>query len=121
MARSLQHQVAARLVHPVEHHHVAGGLEPPQALRPAGIELDGAERLALPAILGAVLTPPPGRADAADEIEAGIKTLRQLDRNLALAQPERVGIGGAGMVLVRAHAAFSVARRRRHAKCGLYY
>src|SRR5216683_275978 len=119
MARGLQHEVAPSPVHPIEHDQMAGSLEPPQALRPPGIELDGAGRFRLPAVLRAVLAPGPRGADAADEIERSVETLRQRDRNLALTQPERVAGLNALAVLVDAHAV-SVAWRRCVAKGRLF-
>src|SRR5688500_7920931 len=41
----LQHEVAARAVHPVKHHKVAAGFETLEAFGPAGIDLDRADGL----------------------------------------------------------------------------
>ncbi len=77
MARRLQHQIAPRLVHPVEQQHVAHGFEAREALGPARIELDGADGVGLARVLRAILAPLPRRADAADEIERGVEPRRQ--------------------------------------------
>ena len=55
MARHLEHQIAARLVHPVEHHQMAAGLDVLERLRPARIDLDGADRVGFAGVLRAVL------------------------------------------------------------------
>src|SRR5262249_36618164 len=55
-----------------------------ERLRPARIELDGADGVRLPRVLRAVLALFPRRADAPDIIERGVERLGQLDRDFAL-------------------------------------
>src|SRR5215813_10530434 len=62
---------------------MGAALDAGQRGREPGVELDGADRLRLPAVLRAVVAGRPRGADAADEIEPGIEAARQLDRDLA--------------------------------------
>ena len=47
MMRRLQHEVAARLIHPIEHDHVSDAFETRQPCDPSRVEHDGADGVAL--------------------------------------------------------------------------
>ena len=83
---------------------MAAGLDVLEAVAPARIDLDGADRLGFAGVLRAVLALFPGRVDAADEIEAGIGLAGQLDRLLAVADAE-------SRALVLAHGSLFLAVR----------
>jgi hypothetical protein len=97
VARRLQDEVAARLVHPVEHEQVGAGLDAGECRGIARVDLDGAGRVRLAGVLRAVVPGRPGGADAADEIKPGIEILGQLDRDLA--GPDCVGVVDHGWLL----------------------
>ena len=63
-----------------------------QAVAETGVELDGADRVGLVGVLGAVLAVRPGCMDAADEIDAGVGLGRQFDRLFALADAEALAV-----------------------------
>ena len=86
MARRLQHEIAPRLVHPIEQQHVADRFEAGQAFGPARIDFDGTNRVGFSRVLWAVFAPLPRRADAPDIIERGVEPVRQRDRDFALAE-----------------------------------
>ena len=88
MAGHLQHQIARRLVHPVEHDEMGAGLHVLEGRRPALIDLEGADGVGFAGVFRAVLARLPRRVDAADEIEPGVGLVRQLDRHFAVADAE---------------------------------
>src|SRR5262249_8956131 len=92
--RHLQHQIAPRPAHPIKHHQVGAGLDPRERLSPALVDDEGANGVGFARIFRAVLAPRPGRADAADEIERGVKLCRQFDRDFAIADAEGVVVHG---------------------------
>src|SRR6516165_11769971 len=63
-------------------------LEPRKPARVARVDLDPAHRVGFTCIFGAVLAPGPWRADPADEIDAGVELLGQVDRHFAFAYAE---------------------------------
>src|SRR6185437_15200698 len=108
MRRRLHEEIPRRLVHPVKQHKVRAGLDVLEPCREARRELDGADLVALAAVLGTVLARGPRRADAADEIDAGVWCGRQVDRLLAGADAEvRRPLSGA------VHAGFLIASHSR--------
>jgi hypothetical protein len=86
MMRRLQHEVAARPVHPIEHDHVAHGVEAAEPGRPARIERDRALGIGFARVLRAIFAPFPRGANTSDIIKRGVEPLRQFDGDLALAQ-----------------------------------
>src|SRR5262249_23012282 len=62
-------------------------------------------------IFRAVLAPPPGRADAADEIERGVELCRQLDRDFAIADAEGVVVHGMVLAVERKGVAIKIVAR----------
>src|ERR1700722_14548535 len=93
MMGRLQHEVAARPIHPIEHDHVADALEAMEALGPTRIEHDGADRLGFARILRAVLASFPRGANASDVIERRIEPFRQFGGDFALAQAKCLSSG----------------------------
>src|SRR5207245_2410714 len=104
--RHLQDEVAARLVHPVEHDDMRAGLDAVEGRGPARVDLDGADRIGLARVLRAILAPGPRRADPPDEIERGVEGLGQLDGGFALADSVRVrariGLAHIGLLMAAA-------------------
>ena len=90
MPRHLQNQIAPRPVHPIKHDQMGATFDVGERLRPARVDLEGADGIGFARILGAVGAPGPGRADAADEIERGVEGVGQLDGNLAVPDAEGV-------------------------------
>src|SRR5690606_18517871 len=82
-SRILLHQIAAREMHPVKNLEMAVLLYPRQRRMPERIDLDAANGAIVTASPGALLRGLPRRADAADEIDAGIGRALDLDRDLA--------------------------------------
>src|SRR5712671_1856290 len=75
--------------------------------RPARVDREGADGIGLARVLGAVLAPGPGRADAADEIERGVERLGQVDSDLAVTDAEGIIVvvhGFSGACAIRCHA-----------------
>ena len=83
MLRRLDHEVAPRPVHPIQHQQVRAALDAGERRREPRIDRDRAHRVGFAGILRAVFAPHPWRGDAADEIEPGIERLRQRDTDLA--------------------------------------
>src|SRR5262249_3212311 len=90
MARHLQHEIAARAVHPIKRDEMRAGFDAGERGRPARVYFDRADRVRLARVLRTLVARLPGRADAADEIERGVEFFRQLDSDLAVADPEGV-------------------------------
>ena len=79
--------------------HVGGGADTVidalmEAVGPAGIDLDGADRVGFLSVFRTVLTFLPGRADAADEVDAGIGLRRQFGGLFAIAGAEVLACHG---------------------------
>ena len=74
---------------------MAAGLGVFEAGGIALVELDGADGIGFAGVFRAFLARLPGRADAADEIDAGVELARQVDRLLAFADAKILaGHGG---------------------------
>src|SRR5215510_9170428 len=88
---------------------MAARLHAVECLRPARIELEGADCIGFTGGFRAVRPPLPGRADAADEIERGVELRRQLDRSLTVADAEFVVVHGCYRRLAAIHRSRDVA------------
>lgn len=88
MARHLQHQIARRLIHPIKQDQVRDGLDLFEALGPARVEFDRADRVRATGVFRAVLALCPRRVDAADEIDLRIGACRQGDGLFTIAGAE---------------------------------
>ena len=88
--RHLQHEVAPRLVHPVEHDRWLQVSTPCSACAQRGSTSMVQTASDSRGVLRAVLALLPGRADAADEIERGVEVLGQVDGDLAVPDAEGV-------------------------------
>jgi hypothetical protein len=88
MPRHLQHEIAPRLVHPIEDEEVRAGLDASQRRGKARVDLQRADGVGFTRVLRALLAPGPRRSHPADEIEMGVELLRQGDRDLALSNAE---------------------------------
>jgi len=82
----LQHEIAARMMHPVENLDARVDRDAGERLAPAFIHHDGADRSFQAAALGAVFPPMPRRVDRADEVNAGVRLCRQNGCRLSFAQ-----------------------------------
>jgi len=82
----LQHQIAARTLHPIENLDASVPGETGQCHPPALVDNDRADRSAEAASLRAFMARPPGSTDRADKVEAGIALRRQDDSHLALTE-----------------------------------
>ena len=83
VARRLHQEVAPRLVHEIEHDEVRAGRNAFERGGVARVELDGADGVRAARVLRALVARRPWRADAADEIDAGVEVVRQRDGDLA--------------------------------------
>ena len=83
MPRRLHHEVAPRAIHEIENDEMRAGRDAVERGRVARIELDGAHGVRAARVLRAFVAPRPRRADAPDEIDAGVEFVRQRDGDLA--------------------------------------
>src|SRR5262249_18600643 len=88
IARYLQHQISRGPVHPVEKDKMAAGLDILETFAPVRVEVGHANRFRFARVLRAVLAFLPGRANAADEIEAGVRLSGKRDGLFALPDTE---------------------------------
>src|SRR5262249_42027168 len=81
--RHLQDEIAARLVHPVEHNQMRAALYSRERRRVTRINFEGAHGVGFTRVLGTFLPAGPGGPHPADEIDPGIALFRQRDGDLA--------------------------------------
>ena len=80
--RALQHEVAARLVQPVDHFEILVEIDALDRGHPGLEDLQPADRAIVPALPRRLQPRGPGRADAADEDEPGIARLAACRRRI---------------------------------------
>src|SRR4051794_2769033 len=85
MARDLDDEIAPRLVHEIEHNEVRAGRNAVERRAVARIQFHRALCVRAARIARALAARLPWRADAADEIDAGVERVRQRGGDLACA------------------------------------
>ena len=83
--RALQHEIAARLMQPVDHFEIGVEIDALQRRHPWLENLEPADRAVVTSLPRRLQARGPGRADAADEDEPGIVRRRHLDGEFAFA------------------------------------